>query len=187
MQSYGRLVYLHDSSRAYVGFELDGTVVVRSGVQDLGGGQASSIAQISAEILGVPMEDVTVYFGDTALTPLAGTTTATRMLYMSGNATLKAARTVREAIVAKASEMLEVDAERIDLADRMVRVEGDDIEIEGGHRLRGAVTKTLDDHRLAMTFAVAGLIATGATTVSDPACASISYPGFFAVLEGVRA
>jgi CO/xanthine dehydrogenase Mo-binding subunit len=126
MQSYGRLVYLHDSSRAYVGFELDGTVVVRSGVQDIGGGQASSIAQISAEILGVPMEDITVYFGDTALTPLAGTTTATRMLYMSGNATLKAARTVREAIVAKASEMLEVDSEQIDLADRMVRVEGDE-------------------------------------------------------------
>jgi CO/xanthine dehydrogenase Mo-binding subunit len=126
MQSYGRLVYLHDSSRAYVGFELDGTVVVRSGVQDIGGGQASSIAQISAEILGVPMDDITVYFGDTALTPLAGTTTATRMLYMSGNATLKAARTVREAIVAKASEMLEVDSEQIDLADRMVRVEGED-------------------------------------------------------------
>ncbi|HTX68594.1 MAG TPA: xanthine dehydrogenase family protein molybdopterin-binding subunit, partial [Thermoleophilia bacterium] len=36
MQSYGRLVYLHDSSRAFVGFELDGTVVVRSGVQDIG-------------------------------------------------------------------------------------------------------------------------------------------------------
>ena len=126
MQSYGRLVYLHDSSRAFVGFELDGTVVVRCGVQDIGGGQASSIAQITAEVLGVPMEDVTVYFGDTALTPLAGTTTATRMLYMSGNATLKAARAVRQAIVAKASEMLEVDPGRIDLADRRVCVEGDE-------------------------------------------------------------
>lgn len=125
MQSYGRLVYLHDSSRAYVGFELDGTVVVRSGVQDIGGGQASSIAQISAEVLGVPMADVSVYFGDTALTPLAGTTTATRMLYMSGNATLKAAHAVREAIVTQASEMLGVDPERLDLADRMVVVEGD--------------------------------------------------------------
>jgi CO/xanthine dehydrogenase Mo-binding subunit len=125
MQSYGRIVYLHDSSRAYVGFELDGTVVARSGVQDLGGGQASSIAQISAEILGVPIDDVTVYFGDTALTPLAGTTTATRMLYMSGNATLKAARAVRAAIVTKAGEMLGVDPERLDLADRMVLVEGD--------------------------------------------------------------
>ena len=126
MQSYGRLVYLHDSSRAYVGFELDGSVVVRSGVQDIGGGQASSIAQISAEVLGVPMDDVTVYFGDTALTPLAGTTTATRMLYMSGNATLKAARAVRAAIVEKASEMLQVDPELIDLADRTVLVEGDE-------------------------------------------------------------
>jgi 5-enolpyruvylshikimate-3-phosphate synthase len=38
-----------------------------------------------------------------------------------------------------------------------------------------------------MTFAIAGLIASGATTISDPGCASISYPGFFAVLEGVRA
>jgi CO/xanthine dehydrogenase Mo-binding subunit len=126
MQSYGRLVYLHDSSRAFVGFELDGSVVVRSGVQDIGGGQTSSIAQITAEVLGVPMEDITVYFGDTALTPLAGTTTATRMLYMSGNATLKAARAVRRAVVGKASEMLGVDPERIDLVDRTVRVEGDE-------------------------------------------------------------
>ena len=43
------------------------------------------------------------------------------------------------------------------------------------------------DHRLAMTFAIAGLIASGATTISDPGCAAISYPGFFAILEGVRA
>jgi len=126
MQSYGRLVYLHDSSRAFVGFELDGSVVVRSGVQDIGGGQASSIAQITAEVLGVPMDDITVYFGDTALTPLAGTTTATRMLYMSGNATLKAARAVRRAVAGKAGELLGVDPDRIDLVDRTARVEGDD-------------------------------------------------------------
>ena len=68
-----------------------------------------------------------------------------------------------------------------------VRVEGDDIVIEGGRRLRGAVTETLDDHRLAMTFAVAGLIAEGETTVLRPGSAAISYPGFFHELEGVRA
>ena len=49
-----------------------------------------------------------------------------------------------------------------------VRVEGDDIEIHGGTRLTGAVTETLDDHRLAMTFAVAGLIAEGETVSADP-------------------
>jgi 3-phosphoshikimate 1-carboxyvinyltransferase len=68
-----------------------------------------------------------------------------------------------------------------------VDVDGDDIRIEGGARLRGAPTDSLDDHRLAMTFAVAGLVATGETRVSNAASASISYPGFFADLEGVRA
>ncbi len=68
-----------------------------------------------------------------------------------------------------------------------VRVEGDDIEIDGGRGLVGAATETLDDHRLAMTFAVAGLIAEGETTVLRPGSAAISYPGFFRELEGVRA
>ena len=68
-----------------------------------------------------------------------------------------------------------------------VRVEGDDIEIRGGRRLTGAVTETLDDHRLAMTFAVAGLIAEGETVIDRPGSAAISYPGFFRDLEGVRA
>ena len=68
-----------------------------------------------------------------------------------------------------------------------VRVTGDDIEIEGGTRLRGAVTETRDDHRLAMTFAIAGLIAEGETIVRRPGSAAISYPGFFRELEGVRA
>jgi 3-phosphoshikimate 1-carboxyvinyltransferase len=68
-----------------------------------------------------------------------------------------------------------------------IRVEGDDIVVQGGRRLAGAVTETLDDHRLAMTFAVAGLIARGVTTVLQPGSAAISYPGFFSDIEGVRA
>ena len=68
-----------------------------------------------------------------------------------------------------------------------VSVDGDDISISGPTPLVGAATDSRSDHRLAMTFAVAGLIASGATTISDPGCATISYPGFFAVLEGVRA
>jgi 3-phosphoshikimate 1-carboxyvinyltransferase len=68
-----------------------------------------------------------------------------------------------------------------------VEVDGDDLAIRGGARLAGASTDSLDDHRLAMTFAIAGLLATGDTLVGRPASASISYPGFFAELERVRA
>jgi 3-phosphoshikimate 1-carboxyvinyltransferase len=68
-----------------------------------------------------------------------------------------------------------------------LRVDGDDIEIDGGTRLTGAVTETHDDHRLAMTFAIAGLIAGGETVVRRPGSAAVSYPGFFRELEGMRA
>jgi 3-phosphoshikimate 1-carboxyvinyltransferase len=68
-----------------------------------------------------------------------------------------------------------------------VTVAGDEIEIEGGRSLSGATVETRDDHRLVMTFAVAGLIAQGETLVRDPGSADVSYPGFFGELERVRA
>ena len=68
-----------------------------------------------------------------------------------------------------------------------IEVDGDDLRIHGGSVLRGAETDSLDDHRLAMTFAIAGLVATGQTAIGRPASAAISYPGFFDDLERVRA
>ena len=68
-----------------------------------------------------------------------------------------------------------------------IDVDGDDLRIDGGSPLRGDVTDSLDDHRLAMTFAIAGLIAAGETAIGRPASAGISYPGFFDDLERVRA
>jgi 3-phosphoshikimate 1-carboxyvinyltransferase len=68
-----------------------------------------------------------------------------------------------------------------------MQVDGDDLRIDGDATLRGGVTDSLDDHRLAMTFAVAGLVAAEGTTVERSGSAAISYPGFFADLEGVRA
>jgi CO/xanthine dehydrogenase Mo-binding subunit len=101
---------------------MDGSITVKCGVQDIGGGQASSLAQIAAEVLGSPIEDVTVYIGDSALTPLAGTTTATRQLYMSGNATLLAAKAVRENLLKKAAQMLNSETDMLQLRDKKIFV-----------------------------------------------------------------
>jgi 3-phosphoshikimate 1-carboxyvinyltransferase len=68
-----------------------------------------------------------------------------------------------------------------------IEIDGDDLRIDGGRPLHGAETDSLDDHRLAMTFAVAGLIASGETSIERPGSAAISYPGFFDDLERVRA
>ena len=68
-----------------------------------------------------------------------------------------------------------------------IEIDGDDIHIEGGAVLHGAQTDSLDDHRLAMAFAIAGLLASGETTIARPGSAAVSYPGFFDDLERVRA
>jgi 3-phosphoshikimate 1-carboxyvinyltransferase len=67
-----------------------------------------------------------------------------------------------------------------------ISVDGDDIVIDGPVALRGAPVDSLGDHRLAMTFAIAGLIARGRTVIGGADSASISYPTFFADLERIR-
>jgi CO/xanthine dehydrogenase Mo-binding subunit len=124
-QSYGRITWLHDTSRAWVGVELDGTVVVRCGAPDLGAGQVNSLCQITAEILGVPLDQVTAYSTDSAVTPLAGTSTATRQLYMSGNAVAKAATAVRDVLLDRAQKHFEEELDNLDLADGRVFVKSD--------------------------------------------------------------
>jgi 3-phosphoshikimate 1-carboxyvinyltransferase len=85
-----------------------------------------------------------------------------------------------------AGELRHKESDRIDgiaaglrLLGADVAVDGDDLRIAGGRRLAGTTVDSLDDHRLAMTFAVAGLVAAGRTTVTRPGSAAISYPGFF--------
>ena len=114
-QSYGRLTFLHDTSEAWVGIEMDGTVVVRSGVTDIGAGQTSALAQIVAEVLGVTLDNVVVYNSDSAVTPLAGTTTATRALYMTGNAVKQAAEALRARLVERAARALGVAPGEVDM------------------------------------------------------------------------
>ncbi len=115
-QSYGRITWFHDTSEAWVGVEVDGTVIVRSGVTDIGAGQASALGQIAAELLGVGLDDVVIYNSDSAVTPLAGTTTATRALYMTGSAVHKASTILRGRLIEFAAQELGAQSGEVDLA-----------------------------------------------------------------------
>ena len=52
--------------------------------------------------------------------------------------------------------------------------------------LHGAEINCSMDHRIAMTFAIAGLNADGETMITDSDCVDVSYPGFFAQLEALN-
>jgi CO/xanthine dehydrogenase Mo-binding subunit len=121
MQPYGRTIWFRDRAGCWMSLERDGTLLIRTGITDLGGGQAASLCQIAAEVLGVPLDRIGIHIGDTQLTPLAGGTFATRQLYMSGNAVLHTARELRDKLVPVAAEKLGAKPEALVFADGTVR------------------------------------------------------------------
>ncbi len=100
-----------------------------------------------------------------------------------GRTTIRGAGELRH----KESDRLTGIASGLAALGARIRIVGDDLVIDGGAALVGAPTDSLEDHRLAMTFAIAGLIARGRTTVGRPASAAVSYPAFFQDLERIRA
>ncbi len=79
----------------------------------------------------------------------------------------------------KESDRLEGTARGLRAMGARVSVEADDLVVKGPVRLQSARVDTLGDHRLAMAFSIAALVARGTTTLSDAGCADVSYPGFF--------
>lgn len=120
MQPYGRAVFFADQASCWMSLEPDGGLVIRAGVTDLGGGQAASLCQIAGEVLGIPLDMISVHIGDTALTPPTGGTYATRQLYMSGNAALKTAVELREKIALVAAELLDASPQELQFSDQTV-------------------------------------------------------------------
>ena len=64
------------------------------------------------------------------------------------------------------------------------RVDG--MTIYGGSGLRGGAVRSFADHRVAMSFAVAALSSAAAVEIDDAACADISFPSFFDLMEKMR-
>jgi 3-phosphoshikimate 1-carboxyvinyltransferase len=58
----------------------------------------------------------------------------------------------------------------------------DGMTIQGGNRLQGGAIKSYADHRIAMSFAIAGLVSASGVEIDDAACVDISLPSFFALL-----
>ena len=61
----------------------------------------------------------------------------------------------------------------------------DGLAVAGHSSLRGASLDSYGDHRIAMAFTVAALIAEGDSEISGSECVSISFPQFFDVLDSI--
>jgi carbon-monoxide dehydrogenase large subunit len=109
---------------ARVTIETSGRVSVATGVGTQGQGHYTSFAQIVAEQLGVSVENVRLTTGDTAEFYWGAGTFASRGAVVAGNAIHAAAVKVREKVLKKAGEELEVAIEDLELVDGLARVKG---------------------------------------------------------------
>ncbi len=94
---------LPNPSTIRIGITRRGEVVLHQGAIDIGQGSNTVIAQIAADAVGLPLAAVRLVGADTALTPDAGKTSASRQTFVSGKAALKAGRALRETILRAAN------------------------------------------------------------------------------------
>jgi CO/xanthine dehydrogenase Mo-binding subunit len=90
---------LSNPSRMRVVLARDGTLTLFNGAVDIGQGSTTVIAQICADAAGFPLHDLRCVIGDTALTPDAGKTSASRQTFVSGRAAYEAGRDLRRRLL----------------------------------------------------------------------------------------
>lgn len=82
----------------------------------------------------------------------------------------------------KESDRIETVAENLMKMGARLEIREDGFVIPGPQTLKGADLDSYGDHRIAMAFSIAGLIAQGETVIRNTECAEISFPDFFNVL-----
>jgi 4-hydroxybenzoyl-CoA reductase alpha subunit len=117
-------------STVNIKIDRDGGVVVYTGASEIGQGSDTMTAQVAAEVLGCSLPRVRVIAADTDLTPIDIGSYSSRVTFMAGNATLRAAAEVKKLIAAAAAKKMNCVAEdlifRDDVIFKKVRVDAGD-------------------------------------------------------------
>jgi putative selenate reductase molybdopterin-binding subunit len=109
-----------DMGAASIKLNDDGSFNLLVGATDLGTGSDTVLAQIAAEVLGVPLEDIIIHSSDTDFTPFDTGAYASSTTYISGGAVKLAAERARTQILAVAGAMLGTAPDRLQCANRIV-------------------------------------------------------------------
>jgi xanthine dehydrogenase molybdenum-binding subunit len=111
----GARVYNSDGCGTIIKIDDFGKVDVFTGSSEIGQGSDTVIAQIVAEVLGVPMDDINIINNDTDVCPWDVGVHASRTTFVAGNAALGAARKLRDQILDLAAAQLNEDPSALDI------------------------------------------------------------------------
>jgi 4-hydroxybenzoyl-CoA reductase alpha subunit len=113
-----------DYSGAIIKVFEDGFIQVYKGSPDMGTWSNTTIAQIVAEAMNVPFEKVHVISMDTEVTPTDLGSFASRVIFIHGNASLKAALKVKRKLLEAAASVLESNVEDFEISDGWIHIKG---------------------------------------------------------------
>ncbi|HEY6339409.1 MAG TPA: molybdopterin cofactor-binding domain-containing protein [Candidatus Sulfotelmatobacter sp.] len=125
-------------STVNIKIDRDGGVVVYTGAAEIGQGSDTMSAQIAAETLGCSLSRVRVIAADTDLTPIDIGSYSSRVTFMAGNATLRAAEEVKKLIAAAAAKKMNCAVEELVFRND---------EVNKNKNVRNARGDAGDDHR----------------------------------------
>src|SRR3984957_16224024 len=111
-------------STVNIKIDRDGGVVVYTGASEIGQGSDTMTAQIAAEVLGCSLGRIKVIAADTDLTPIDIGSYSSRVTFMAGNATLRAAEEVKKRIAAAAAQKMNCAAGDVIFRDDVVGKKG---------------------------------------------------------------
>jgi len=106
-----------DAAGAIVSVQTDGSVIVSSGITDMGQGAQTQMSQIAAEVLGISMNRIRFLNTNTSRVPDSGPTVASRGTIMGGSAARNAAQIVRATLLEVGADMVKASPEACELAD----------------------------------------------------------------------
>jgi xanthine dehydrogenase molybdenum-binding subunit len=112
-------------SNATVKIHPDATAELFTGAQDIGTGCNTTLSQIAAEELGLPLDRIKLIAGDTRLTPDDWGACGSRTLHSAGTAVVGAAKKAKEALIGAASLRLSVERENVEFKDGELFVKGE--------------------------------------------------------------
>jgi 4-hydroxybenzoyl-CoA reductase subunit alpha len=124
-------------STVNIKIDRDGGVVVYTGASEIGQGSDTMTAQIAAEVLGCSLPRVRVIAADTDLTPIDIGSYSSRVTFMAGNATLRAATEVKKLIAAAAAKKMGCLPEELVFRDDLIFKQFQAAESESAQTSRG--------------------------------------------------
>jgi 3-phosphoshikimate 1-carboxyvinyltransferase len=92
-----------------------------------------------------------------------------------------------ESVRVKETDRVAVMAAELAKMGAVIEYDDSTFTVRGGRRLNGCGVRSHDDHRVAMSLAVAGLAASGHTVIEDAGCVDISFPNFYELMRCVGA